>query len=218
MVVTVNDVAIAFTARGPEDGPVVLLVHGGGGARATWDGFAERLAVTHRVYAPDMRGAGESGRPGVYDLTAMRDDVLGFLDAAGVARAALVGHSSGGTIALLAAAHRPGRVTHLVLEEAALPKPGALRLGPVQQPDPVRETVIAQLNAPDPAWWAALPSITAPTLILTGGPASHLPAALAHEAATLIPDARVAEIPVGHHIHRDAPDAFRDTVLSFLRG
>lgn len=213
MAVMVNGVAIAYTAAGPEDGPVAVLVHGGGATRGTWDGFFGELAGTHRVYAIDVRRSSETGR---YDLIALRDDVLGFLDAVGVARAALIGHSSGGTIALLAAAHRPERVTRLVLEEAALPKPGALRLGPLSTPDLARETVIAQLNAPDPAWWAALPAITAPTLLLTGGPAGHLPPALPHEAAALIPDARVLEIPVGHHIHRDAPDAFRDAVLTFL--
>ncbi|GAB7036414.1 MULTISPECIES: alpha/beta fold hydrolase [Catenuloplanes] len=219
----VGDVTLACAVTGPVDAAVVVLLHGGGADRSTWDGVAGAIAARHRVLAVDVRGFGESDRPGVYHLTAMRDDVFGLLDAAEVARAALVGHSSGGTVALLAAAHRPERVTRLVLEEAPMPKPGALRLGPLRRPDAeppydwaARETVVAQLNAPDPAWWAALPGITAPTLILDGGPGSHLDPALAREAAALIPDARVREIPAGHHIHRDAPAAFTGAVLPFL--
>ena len=58
--------------------------------------------------------------------------------------------------------------------------------------------------------------ISAPTLMLAGGASSHVPQHLFTEALALLRDGRLAEIPVGHHIHRDAPDQFVAAVAAFL--
>jgi len=111
---------VFYTAnRRPSDGPALVLLHGAGGSRLNWPAELRRLGqaclpgVT--VYALDLPGHGRSGgegRDAIEDYTA---DVIAFLDAAGIERALVVGHSMGGAIALTMTLDYPARVTGLVL-------------------------------------------------------------------------------------------------------
>lgn len=177
--------------------------------------------VRRRVYALDLRGHGRSDWPGDYSLTLMRDDVLAFLDAVGLDRVDLVGHSMGGVVAYLLAEEARGRVRRLVLEDAPAPLPRA-RTVPVR-PDgelpfdwDMVLAVRAEIDTPPPAWLERLDRITAPTLVLAGGPSSHVPHAGLVEMVRRVPDARLATIAVGHLIHDAAPEAFTDAVARFL--
>ena len=69
---------------------------------------------------------------------------------------------------------------------------------------------------PDPRWLERLGDITAETLVVAGGPGSHVPQDAVAELADRIPDGQVVTIPVGHLIHRAAPEAFAETVTAFL--
>jgi 3-oxoadipate enol-lactonase len=80
----------------------------------------------------------------------------------------------------------------------------------------VIEAIVGQLNSPDPAWWDKLSGITVPTLVVAGGPDSHVPQDRVIAAAALIPDCALITIPVGHQIHRDRPAEFITAVRSFL--
>ena len=105
------------------DAPPLVLLHEGLGSVSTWRDFPATLA-THTgraVFAYSRRGHGQSDARGAgLDVRFMHreaDDVLPrVLDAARIARAVLVGHSDGGSIALLAAARWPDRIAALVLE------------------------------------------------------------------------------------------------------
>jgi pimeloyl-ACP methyl ester carboxylesterase len=73
------------------------------------------LAADHRVYAPDLRGAGVSEAPrGGYDTATMTADVLALMDALDLPTLALVGHESGGWLSLHLALAAPERFTSLV--------------------------------------------------------------------------------------------------------
>src|SRR6516164_2986444 len=99
-----------------QDGDVVLLVHGYGGDRNSWLFLHEPLAARHRVYALDLPGHGTSSKDvGDGSVSLLVDAVLGVLDAVGVERAHLVGHSLGGAVAVAAAARHPERVHSLIL-------------------------------------------------------------------------------------------------------
>ena len=101
------------------DGPDVLLVHAGIADSRMWEALADRLAAAgYRTVAPDLQGFGRTPlEPGVVsnagDLEAMLDEV-------GVERAAVVGASFGGRVALELALRAPERVQALALLDAGL--------------------------------------------------------------------------------------------------
>ena len=101
------------------EGDVILLAHGTGRSVADWqEGFAERLARTHRVVGFDYYGHGLSDRDhGLgtgFPLWARQ--AIDVLDALKIERVALLmGHSVGGTVAACVAADNPERVDRVVL-------------------------------------------------------------------------------------------------------
>jgi 3-oxoadipate enol-lactonase len=101
------------------DGPPVVLLHEGVVDSRIWDPVLPLLADRHRVVRYDQRGFGRSPLPdSPYSLVG---DLMSVLDAAGIDRAALVGCSRGGGIALTAAVERPERVSALILAGSGLP-------------------------------------------------------------------------------------------------
>lgn len=100
---------------GGEGEPLVLL-HGLASNARIWDLAAPLLAGRFRVVAPDQRGHGLSDKPDSgYDLTSVSEDMAAFVEALGLERPALVGHSWGASVALQFAAARPDGVSALVL-------------------------------------------------------------------------------------------------------
>ena len=94
----------------------VLMIQGLGADMTGWAFQRLAFAARHRVVAFDNRGAGRSDKPtGPYDLSAMADDAVAVLDAAGIERAHLVGASMGGVVAQIVAVRYPERVSSLVL-------------------------------------------------------------------------------------------------------
>jgi pimeloyl-ACP methyl ester carboxylesterase len=105
---------IAYTTAGV--GPGLLLIHGLGGSRRTWQHLISDLAQTHTVIAPDLPGHGESDAPaGDYSLGAHACALRDLLLALGHRRVSIAGHSLGGGVALQAAYQFPERVDRLVL-------------------------------------------------------------------------------------------------------
>jgi pimeloyl-ACP methyl ester carboxylesterase len=109
---------LAGEARGPADGEVVVLLHGGGQTRHAWDETAEALAAHgYRAVAVDLRGHGESewAKSGDYRLETFASDVGLVVSQLG-GHATLVGASLGGLASLLyAGEHAGGAVRALVL-------------------------------------------------------------------------------------------------------
>lgn len=106
--------------------PAVVLIHGAGHDHSVWTFPARRLArLGFAVVVPDLPGHGRSAGPLLASVGALADWVIDLMQAAGVARAALVGHSMGSLIALQAAARYPARVSRLVLVGSAAPMPVA---------------------------------------------------------------------------------------------
>jgi pimeloyl-ACP methyl ester carboxylesterase len=103
----------------PGDPPATLLLHGIGNYGRYWDFFADAIAGRLRLVATDARGHGESGRPtDGYAPGEFVADAVAVLDALGVERALVVGHSMGGTHAIRLAATHPDRVERLVIVDA----------------------------------------------------------------------------------------------------
>jgi len=92
----------------------LVLVHGAGGSHLDWPAPLRRLREAS-VYALDLPGHGRSEGMGRSSIAAYRDFLLAFLDALGLERAVVVGHSMGGAIALDFALRYPDRLTGLIL-------------------------------------------------------------------------------------------------------
>lgn len=95
-----------------------MLLHAGVGDRRLWDGQVDALAGQYKVIRPDLRGFGQSPLPG--GPFSHVEDVRALLDHLGVERAAVVGNSFGGRVALDFALVHPERTDALVLVAAAL--------------------------------------------------------------------------------------------------
>jgi pimeloyl-ACP methyl ester carboxylesterase len=116
--VTVGGTPLHVRDDGPANGPPVLLIHGFGGSLHTWEPWvAPLVADGHRVLRLDLPGHGLSGPDATGDYTDARSLALitALLDARGIARADVIGHSIGGRIAWTLAARQPARVARLVL-------------------------------------------------------------------------------------------------------
>jgi 3-oxoadipate enol-lactonase len=93
------NVKLAFDDKGA--GPCIVLVHGHPFDRSLWQPQINVLANRFRVVAPDLRGFGESPvTPGFVAIADYSRDVLELLDSIGVERAAIVGLSMGGIVAM----------------------------------------------------------------------------------------------------------------------
>ena len=97
-------------------GRPLLLVTGLGGTAAFWTSIAETLARSFRVIRFDQRGIGASTRGSeACSIRILARDCVAVLDEAGLDRAVVLGHSTGGCIAQLLAHLAPERVDGLIL-------------------------------------------------------------------------------------------------------
>lgn len=116
--------AYAYTGGKPFDAalPCVVFIHGALNDHSVWTLLARWFAHHgHAVLAVDLPGHMRSEGPALASVEAMADWTLALLDAAGVQRAALVGHSLGSLVALEAAGRAPARVTRLAMVGSCYP-------------------------------------------------------------------------------------------------
>ncbi|WP_026732744.1 alpha/beta fold hydrolase [Fischerella sp. PCC 9605] len=118
--INVGGLTIRYFTAGNDDDPPLVLLHGDGESALDWSWVLPILAATHRVYAPDLPGAGDSSKPDVvYSPEFYTQFVAGFLNAFGLRRAVLVGNSIGGLVALRFALSYSEAVTALVLVDSS---------------------------------------------------------------------------------------------------
>jgi pimeloyl-ACP methyl ester carboxylesterase len=133
MKLTVNGLELAVHDGG--QGEPVLLLHGWPDTHSVWrHQIAALNAGGYRTIAPDLRGSGESSRPGGvddYGALAIVGDLLGILDAVDIPRAHVVGHDWGGFFGAMLAALVPERVRSLTC--VCVGHPGAFAAAGLEQ-------------------------------------------------------------------------------------
>ncbi len=112
---------IDFHVEDEGNGPTLVLLHGFTGSGASWSAVSRELATLHRVITIDMIGHGASSAPvdpAHYDFEQALHDLAEVTAQLGVARAAWLGYSMGGRLALGMGVRHPDRVSSLILESA----------------------------------------------------------------------------------------------------
>jgi len=100
-------------------GPPLAILHGLFGSGRNWASIAQRLATHHRVIAIDLRNHGASPWVDTMGYGEMAEDVLSTMQARGYDRFALLGHSMGGKVAMIAALEHGTAVDRLIVADIA---------------------------------------------------------------------------------------------------
>jgi len=112
--VVVSEIPIHYELTG--SGPTRLcLVHGAGGSAGVWVRQLEELTDIAQIVALDLPGHGQSNGRGCDRIADYVKVIRGFLDATGLVKVVLCGHSMGGAVAQAFAMAHPGRLAGLVL-------------------------------------------------------------------------------------------------------
>src|SRR5271168_1777889 len=107
------------TSQATADAPCIVLLHGKNFGGYYWADTARALsAAGYRVVIPDQIGWGKSSKPEIrYSFQFLAANTARLLDSLGVAKAAVLGHSTGGMLAVRFALMYPERVSRLILED-----------------------------------------------------------------------------------------------------
>ncbi|AOB32069.1 hypothetical protein AKI39_17190 [Bordetella sp. H567] len=153
--IPVGDAGFAILDQGPASGPCVVFSHSIMTTHAMWQGQVERLSrAGYRAIAYDARGHGASVvSPAPYQLTQLADDVIGLLDAMGIARAHFVGLSLGGMIAFDLATRHPRRLCSAVICDARADSPESFARPWEERIELAREQGMKALASPTVARW-----------------------------------------------------------------
>ncbi|MFC9917783.1 alpha/beta hydrolase [Agromyces binzhouensis] len=201
--------------RSDATGTPVLAIHGITASHRAWHHVAAALP-DRRIAAPDLRGRGRSaGLPGPWSLRDHADDQLRVLDALGIERAFVVGHSMGAFVTVRLAASHPDRVAGVVLVDGGLPIPHPEGLDPEQVAAAVLGPAIARLemrfadHAAYADFWKAHPAI---------GPAwdERVADYVAYDLVGSEPELRsssVAEAVAQNVLELDGGDGYLDDLL-----
>jgi 2-hydroxy-6-oxonona-2,4-dienedioate hydrolase len=223
----------------PRDRLPVILVHGLGMSSRYMIPLAQHLAPHVRVYAPDLPGFGRSEKPPrALDVSGLSDALAGWMRAAGLEGATLVGNSFGCQIIADLAVRRPGLVGRAVLQgptmdPAARSVPqqvgrfllsvprDSLSLLPIEFLDYLRAGT-------GRAWRTfryalrdriedRLPAMRIPVLVVRGSRDPIAPQRWAEEVTRLLPEGRLVVVTgAAHAVNYGSPSRFACAIRAFL--
>jgi pimeloyl-ACP methyl ester carboxylesterase len=239
------DHALYWERCGDRSDPAVIFLHHGLGSTRAWKAQLPAFAQQGwQAVAYDRWGYGRSSPRAALDLPAFGTDIkdlAGLLDHLGIQRAALVGHSDGGTTALYFAAQFPARVTalvtvaaHIYLEASMAPGMVAIQKaldGDSRFREGLRRAHGEKAESVFHNWYdgwvqplhldwdmrPVLPDVGCPTFVIQGELDEYATPQHARDLAAGIPQADLWLIPgAGHMAPQESPDEFNRRVLKFL--
>ena len=143
---TVNNLRLHYLDWGGQEAQPMVLLHGMTGTCHSWDFFASAMRRDYHVLALDQRGHGDSQWADSYAADDFLADLDAFLDALGLDRVILIGHSMGGRNAIMYAARYRAKVTHLVSVDIG-PEIGQAGLERIRQTRAAEPPVFGNLEA-----------------------------------------------------------------------
>lgn len=222
--VEVSGDVIPYLTAG-DSGRDALLIHGAGSSRKTWTEVMPALSGDSRLFAPDLMGFGDAPRGDfVHTPEYLAESLVGFMDAVGVERAAMVGHSLGAGVCLEVAIRHPERVSALALEAPmgfgkiswrgrsfSMARWWVHKLFGLRSPYPKLKFPREGMDA------SRFESFSCETLLLWGTRDPYFPLEQSRVALEVIPGARLSVYSrVGHSLHRSDPARFSVDVGKFL--
>lgn len=246
MFLMVDDHRLYYEVHGPASGPAVALLHHGLGSVRAWRAQIPALAgAGYRVVAYDRWGYGGSDPRPALDLPGFEADqehLAALLDALHINRAALVGHSDGGTLALHYAARHAEQVRCLVAVAAhiyveAKMIPGIRGVGQVYEADARFREGLRRIHGekaestfdnwfrgwqePRNLTWDMRPelrTIACPALVVQGEQDEHATPWHARDIAAAIPGAELWLVPgANHELPQNLAEMFNERLLEFLQ-
>lgn len=208
--ITANGIAQHYELTG--DGPrTIVWIHGIGSSLDAWASITPQFPeFRHLTY--DVRGMGKSGHEeGPVSLATWARDLDVLLEALGIPRAIVAGHSMGGAIAQRFTIDFPERVEGLLLFATSSRVGGALAAGWLQRAADLEvagDRAMAEANRAVAAYRMdeGLKRIVAPTLILVGDADTQTPPGGSVIMSRCIPHAELEIYPgIGHSIYQDEP-------------
>jgi len=241
--IKVNGATIYYEEQGTGD-PLILM-HGFGGTSAVWKPFVAEYARHYRVISWDMRGHGRSDNPDtsvVFLHAVAARDLLAIINALQLKNVKLIGHSSGGIVALYASIMKPDAIEAIVpvsaqinysdtvrsfIKHNAMPEAYYEFAGLEKSHGKQKGKLIARqfyhfrLLQGDPLITdKQLATIKARTLIIHGDN-DFVPVSQAWEMFQNIPHAHLSIIPNGGHMPHEGeanPKLFLRQTIDFLKG
>ncbi|HEY2986749.1 MAG TPA: alpha/beta hydrolase [Candidatus Binatia bacterium] len=117
-----NGINFHVAVAGPEGAPPIFCLHGFPEGWMSWRPVMELLGEA-RIYAPDLRGYGETDRPaGGYDVFTLTDDVKALIETLGIERPLIVSHDWGGALGWIFAHRYAHLIRKLVVVNCTHPK------------------------------------------------------------------------------------------------
>jgi 3-oxoadipate enol-lactonase len=220
-----------FAWREAGEGPALVLLHGLGGSRLSWEPQLAALDDRHRVVAWDLPGYGAS-QPLAGDVTfsTLADAVIDFLDTIGVQSAHLAGISFGGMIAQYVAARHPSRVRTLALL-ATSPQFGldgtkpeawrAARLAPLdagRQPADVADDVLSAIAGPHISAEAMLGQRAAMARISADALRTSIDCLVTHNSTALLPTITAPTTCMVGELDEETPIAYGFALADLIPG
>lgn len=193
-----------------EGATTIVWIHGIGGSHHAWDGLVEQFpGFRHLAY--DVRGMGESeGSEGPVSLELWAQDCDALMDAMGIERAVVVGHSMGGSIAQRLAIDFPERLQGLFLLSTSSRVGAVATASWMKQADEVEATnpylaaarrSVAKYNMDE-----EIKGVQVPTLIIVGDSDTTTPAGGSVIMSRCIEDADLEIYPgIGHNPLKEEP-------------
>jgi pimeloyl-ACP methyl ester carboxylesterase len=229
----------------PKAGTVMLMHHGLGSVRSWRRQIPAFSSAGWEVVVYDRWGYGHSEpRPEFTDRFLLTDanEAFELLDSLGIDQTALIGHSDGGTIALMMALLQPRRITSMVIVAAHIYYEEKMRVGLLSIAEQAKRPPLATalerehgdraetltqkwvnhwLNS-DPNGFDMsdqLGSVTCPTLVVQGELDEHATPKHARDIAAGVQEGELWLVPgVGHMPPHEIPDIFNRRTLDFLAG
>ncbi|MYB63713.1 alpha/beta hydrolase [Candidatus Poribacteria bacterium] len=118
MFIEIDNLKVAYQVNGT--GESVILLHGWGGEANSFKPVMDWMSRYYKVFALDLPGFGLSEKPSAaWDASDYATFLSGFFEKLKIRKAHLIGHSYGGRISIVMAAHQPHLVDKLILVDSA---------------------------------------------------------------------------------------------------